>query len=264
MSTQPDTNAQGNTKDSSWAKPVTTLKTTGIPTEAININVDGRELTGPIRGFGQMWQKTYRVPIKGSRVNPKDLIKTWKDDFPSFWPKGNRFYGSVGGISPGDVAVLHMAGPGGLTGPGGIPAISTGIMVIYADEESFSFMTPQGHPMAGMITFSAATEEDVTIAQVQVLIRASDPMWEFIFRLGGLKEEDKFWELTLQSIAKHFGEDGKVETTVVRVDPRLQWSEAKNIWHNAAIRTFLYYLFAPFRWVRNLFRRQPKEEDDTP
>ena len=28
-------------------------------------------------------------------------------------------------------------------------------MVIYADDESFSFMTPQGHMFAGMITFSA-------------------------------------------------------------------------------------------------------------
>lgn len=262
MSTQPETNGEENTKDSSWAKPVEKLDTTGISSEAININVEGRELTGPIRGFGQMWQKTYRVPLKGSKVNPKELIKTWKENFPTFWPKGNRFYGSVEGIAPGEVAVLHMAGPGGITGPGGIPAFSTGIMVIYADDESFSFMTPQGHPMSGMITFSAATEQDETIAQVQALIRASDPIWETIFRLGGLKEEDKFWESTLQSVAKHFDEDGVVvETTVVRVDPRLQWSEAKNVWHNAAIRTFFYYLTTPFRWVRNLFR--PKKEEGT-
>ena len=48
-----------------------------------------------------------------------------------------------------------MAGPGGMTAPGGGPLISTGVMVIFADDESFSFMTPQGHMFAGMITFSA-------------------------------------------------------------------------------------------------------------
>ena len=42
----------------------------------------------------------------------------------------------------------------------GIPAsavlpLSTGVMVLYADEESFTFMTPQGHVFAGWITFSA-------------------------------------------------------------------------------------------------------------
>jgi hypothetical protein len=36
------------------------------------------------------------------------------------------------------------------------------------------------------------------------------------------------------------------------VDPRVQWSEAKNVWHNAAIRTGLYLMAAPLRWVRQL------------
>ena len=33
--------------------------------------------------------------------------------------------------------------------------LSTGVMVLYADEESFTLMTPQGHMFAGWITFSA-------------------------------------------------------------------------------------------------------------
>jgi hypothetical protein len=36
------------------------------------------------------------------------------------------------------------------------------------------------------------------------------------------------------------------------VDPRLQWSEAKNVWHNAAVRTAL---FLPIALVRRLLRR---------
>jgi hypothetical protein len=36
------------------------------------------------------------------------------------------------------------------------------------------------------------------------------------------------------------------------VDPRGQWSEAKNVWQNAEVRTILYKMAAPLRWVRRL------------
>lgn len=239
-----------------WAKPIDRLHTSDVPAEGINLNVEGRQLTGPIQGFGQMWQKTYRVMLEGTEVAPEELIAVWKKEFPTFWPKGNRFYAPLEEITPGEVAVLNMAGPRGITGPKGMPVFSTGIMVIYADDESFSFMTPEGHPMAGMITFSSHLEGEATVAQIQALVRASDPFWEFTFRLGMLKEEDRFWEKTLGAVAKRFGSQSKAQTTVVRVDPRVQWSQAKNIWHNAAIRTTFYYFLAPFRWVANFFRRK--------
>ena len=50
--------------------------------------------------------------------------------------------------------------------------LSTGVMVLYADEESFTLMTPQGHMFAGWITFSAIEDGDDTVAQAQVLMRA--------------------------------------------------------------------------------------------
>jgi hypothetical protein len=31
------------------------------------------------------------------------------------------------------------------------------------------------------------------------------------------------------------------------VDPRLQWSQYRNIWHNAGIRSAIYMVTAPFR-----------------
>lgn len=230
--------------ESTWAKPVDTLHVDGVPVDAINLNVEGRHLTGPIRGFGQMWQKTYRVSLKGSNVNPQDVISTWKENFPRYWPGDNRFYGSLTSISPGEVAVLNLKAPGGMR-------LSTGIMVIYADNESFSFMTPEGHMFAGMITFSADEEEGITLVQVQVLIRASDPLYELGCRLGVVhKQEDEFWRGTLQNLAAEFGVEGQVEQHNILVDPRMQWKEAGNIWHNAAIRSGLY---APVAWVRKLF-----------
>ncbi|MGB4976991.1 MAG: hypothetical protein WBR35_09655 [Anaerolineae bacterium] len=254
--------AQLPTRDAAnWAKPVDGLRVGDISPEATNLNVEGKQLSGPLAGFGQMWQKTYRIRLSGADVTPEQVIKLWKENFATFWPKGNRFFGGVG-IEPGQVAVLNLAGPGGMNAPGGGPLISTGIMVIYADDESFSFMTPQGHMFAGMITFSAERETNpdseaeqtalTTCAQVQALVRASDPLYEIGFRLGLLKEEDIFWKYTLTALADFFGVHGEEpDLKIVLVDPKVQWAQAKNVWHNSAVRTGLYTLAAPVRWLRS-------------
>lgn len=229
-----------------WAKPVHRLSVDALPADAINLNVAGRRLTGPLKGFGQLWQKTYRIELTGTQLAPTEIVRLWKAHFPEFWPGNNRFYGSLAGIKAGDVAVLNLAGPAGST-------ISTGILVIYADDESFSFMTPQGHIFAGMNTFSSYVEREVVMAQIQVLVRASDPIYEVGCRLGmAHKQEDQFWHGTLHNLAKRVGaSNDQVTQTTTCVDPRVQWREAKNIWHNAAIRTALYM---PVRAGKRLFR----------
>src|SRR5690242_182927 len=219
-----------------WARKVSSLKLGEVPSGAINLNVSGKQPVGPLQGFGRMWQKTYRVRLTGVKVLPAGVIKVWKERFPEFWPKGNRFYGPLTGIAPGEVGLINMALPGGMP-------LSTGVMVLYADEESFTFMTPQGHVFAGWITFSAYEEDDGAVAQVQVLIRANDPIYELGFRLGASKNEDRFWEHTLRSLATFFGvEAPKVETQSICVDRKIQWSQAKNVWHNAGVRTTLYLI----------------------
>jgi len=227
-------------RSSSWARPVSRLATADLPAGAVNLNVAGRRVVGPLQGFGQLWQKTYQVRLSGANIAPVQVIRVWKENFPDFWPQGNKFYAPLTGIKPGEVAVLNLAGPGGLSGPGGVPVISTGVLVIYADDESFSFMTPQGHMFAAIITFSAYDDEG-TVAQVQALIRANDPLYELTFRLGfGHRMEDEFWRQTLVNLAAHFSVRGQVQQKVTLVDTRVQWSRAKNIWHNAAIRTAFY------------------------
>jgi len=246
VNNQPD---PGKRSEDSWAAPITQLDVVDMPAGALNLNVQGRQLSGLVRGFGQMWQKTYRIRLEGTTVTPSLVIQTWKKEFERFWPKGNYFYGRSSGITPGDVAVLNLAGPGGVNAPGGLPLVSTGIMVIYADDESFAFMTPQGHMFAGMITFSSF-EEQGTVAQIQALIRASDPLIELMFRLGVTKVEDDFWMQTLRNLAASFGSSSQPELKVVCIDPHMQWKEASNIWQNAGIRTGLYIMASPFRWIR--------------
>jgi hypothetical protein len=230
-----------------WAKPVDTMDVHDIPSNAINLNVQGRKPMSPLQGFGQMWQKTYRMRLEGVTITPQAVIAEWKAHFPEFWPDGNNFYGPLQGVKPGEVAVLNLAVPGGMQ-------LSTGVRVIYADDESFTFMTPQGHMFAGMITFSAYDDDGVTVIQNQALIRGSDPIYEMSFRLGfGHKSEDKFWFDTLRNLAAHFGSPNRQPTlTSVCVDKKVQWSEAGNVWHNAAIRTVAYM---PVHLTKRIFSR---------
>ena len=232
----------------SWATPTARLELDGVPTGATNLNVAGRRLVGPVQGFGQLWQKTYRVRLTGARVTPAEVIAEWKANYASYWPAGNRFYAPPAGIRPGGVALINAASLGGVK-------LSTGVEVIYADDESFSFMNAEGHPAAGMITFSAAHDAGGVSAEVQVLIRANDPFYDLMLPLYGHRAEDQMWTKTLVALAAHFGVRGEVTVERRCVDRRRNWSQARNIRHNAAIRSALYMSGAPFRWVRRRLAR---------
>ena len=242
MSTQPD-----NRDASSWARPVERLTASDG-----HINVTGRRPTAPMNGFGRMWQKTYRAPVGDSgELAPEQVIAAWKERFSEFWPAGNRFFAPLAGIEPGEVAALDLAMPGGLK-------LSTGVLVLFADEESFTLMTPEGHMFAGWITFSAFVEDGSTYAQAQVLMRASDPLYEVGMSLGGHRQEDAHWMHTISSLAAHLGSSAAVEVQSLCVDRRRQWSRAGNVWHNAGIRSGLHMVSAPIRMLSRPFARGAK------
>jgi hypothetical protein len=244
MSTQPD-----KRDAAAWAQPIDRL-TVGDG----HINVTGRRPTAPMNGFGRMWQKTYRTPVGQGDLEPHEVIAAWKEHFSEFWPAGNRFFAPLAGIAPGEVAALDLSMPGGLK-------LSTGVLVLFADEESFTLMTPEGHMFAGWITFSAFREEGATFAQAQVLMRASDPLYEIGMTLGGHRQEDAHWMHTLSSVAAHFGEPAAVvEVQAVCVDRKRQWSRARNVWHNAGIRSGIHMAGAPFRALARPFRRELKAQ----
>jgi hypothetical protein len=225
-----------------WAGAVDHLGAVDAPAEALNLNVTGKRVTSPVQGFGKLWQKTYKVPLVAPDIEATEVISIWKKEFGSFWPKGSSFYGgSLTGIQPGDVALLNVA----LAGP---MQLSTGILVLYADDESFTFMTPEGHMFAAWITFSSFEADGTTHAQVQILLRAGDPIYELGMAFGGHKKEDQFWVATLEALAARVGaQPTHVEQSQTCLDKRRQWSNARNIKHNAAIRSGLYTMTHPFR-----------------
>jgi anti-anti-sigma factor len=214
-----------------WAEPVERLKMAEIPAGARNLNVEGRRLFGPLQGFGQLWQKTYRIDLRTTNLTPQEVIATWKLSVPKLKPPTKRFYPSSLGITPNALVLIDAQTPGG--------PISTGVMVLYAGAESFTLMTPAGHPEAGWVTFSSYVEEGHTFAQVQVLARAGDPLYELAFRLAGSKLQDGIWTHVLTALATQLGTSGEVKMDKTLLDHKLQWGRAWNIWYNAQLRTLL-------------------------
>ena len=250
MTEQPTPNQPERNSQQAWAKPVDRMKVGEVPAGATNLNIEGREVMSPMQGFGPLWQKTYRVRLAGAKVTPAEVVAVWKERFPEFQPADNRFIPALAGVKPGEVLFISATVP---TVPGlkvGIP-VSAGVMVLYADDEMFTVMTPAGFPEAGWNTFSAFEEDGVTVAQVQSMARSNDPIYEFGFRfMGGARHQEETWAHVLTSLARHFGVNGSVQTQLTCLDNRLQWRQARNVLQNAMLHTMLYKLTSPFRRLR--------------
>lgn len=231
-----------------WARPVERLATTA--SGAASDTVTGRRVSGPLQGFGQLWQKTFSVRLPGDEHPPEAVVAHWKEQFPTFWPKGARFYAPLSGIQPGEVALLEIPPV-----PGSPVKMSTGIMVIYADRESFTFMTPEGHALSAWITFSAYRDGDDTVAQAQALERTADPLIELSYIFGANRANDRFWEQTLVNLAQSLGSASPVvETQRVCVDKRRQWKYVRNVRFSPAVHMATSTMTFPVRLIR---RRRP-------
>jgi hypothetical protein len=244
-----DTESQEAAK---WAPPVSKLTVTEVPGGAINLNVEGRQIVSPLQGFGQMWQKTYRVRLPGVTLSAVEVMEIWKAEFPKFQPHESRFYPPMNGVGPGKLMFIDLDLPVAPGLPNLIP-VTSGVMILYADDESFTVMTPQGFPVSGWNTFSVFEDDGCVVAQIQSIDRATDPIYEFgtVF-MGGARRQEENWSYVLRSLARHFGVNGQVQMDKVCVDPRRQWSEARNIWYNAGVRTLLYRMAAPTRRMSRL------------
>ena len=212
-----------------WAKPIEVFHVEETVEGAHRGNVEGRKPTGPLQGFGQLWQKSYEVAIPGP--TPEEVIQSWKEHFGDFWYPSNKFYAPAAGIAPGEIAVI--------AGGRGPTKVTSGVRVIYADATSWSYMTPEGHPWAAIITFSAHQEGSFTTARIHLLVRANDPLYEASFRVYTSRLEDKIWNHTLTQLADHFGSDEPVHSEALLIDRKRQWRHFGNIWKNSAVRTLL-------------------------
>lgn len=234
---------------SRWAAPVSQLKAADVPEGALNLNIEGRQLTGPLHGFGQLWKKTYRVRLSGVELSPTEVMQIWKQNFPRYQPPENHFYFSVRGTEPGELVFIDTTLP---TFPGtrGVIPLASGVLILYEDETSFTVATPEGHPEAGWNTFSTYEYDGATVAQIQGIGRASDPIFEFGLRfMGGAQMQEKTWIHVLTMLAKDLGVVAHVDVTRDLLDPNLNWKAFGNFRQNAGLRTVIYKAMTPFRWI---------------
>ena len=231
-------------REGEWADPIDHLEVTGVDPAALNLNVAGRRLAGALQGFGRLWRKRFWVRLDGIETTPEEVVAVWKREYSTFWPDNSRLYAPLTDLHPGDVALINST-------EGGIE-LSTGVMVVYADDTSFAFMTAEGHPFAGWITFGAAPAGDAaTVASADMLLRPGDPIYDVAFSLFASRREDEMWRHTLRSLAARFGVEADVEMSSECVDRRRQWRRAGNIRNNAALRSGLHAAAHPIRtWQR--------------
>jgi hypothetical protein len=206
-----------------WAAKVDRLHVAD-EVRAVGYNIEGRRVAGPQQGFGRLWQRTTTADL-GPGLTARRLVADWRAHFADYWPAGARFHGGGAGIAPGDVAPLR-------TGP-----VTTGILVLYADEESFTFMTPEGHMFAGMITFSAEDTDTGVRARIDILLRTADPLVEaawFLIR----PTEDRFWASTVRNLAVAHGvAQPTITQTTECIDSRRLWRHWRNVFRNPGIRS---------------------------
>lgn len=230
-----------------WARPVRKLQVAAAPGAITGLNVRGRRPVGPARGFGPMWEKTYELRFQDARKTPFEIAAIMKENFVSFQPSMNRFYPSPAGIAAGETVLIKSSTMG-------IP-IYTGVLTSYADDVSFTFMTPQGHPESGWVTFRVFREAGETVCQIQGLARASDPLFEVAFRLHGSEFQERIWKHVLGSLGRRLGVNAPVVMSKRRIAANLQWSQAGNIRHDAQIWTLAYLLTWPLRHVFGILRK---------
>jgi len=235
---------------SSWAEPIEYIAVKDVPEGATNLNLDGHRLANPMQGFGPLWQKIYRIKLPGVDKSASEVMKYWKERFPEFHPQESRFYPSMAGIRPGEVLFIDGIVPALPNTPSILP-VSSGVLVLYVDDTSFTVMTPEGFPESGWNTFSIIEEDGNLYAQVQSLARSTDPIYEFAFRfLGSAEQQEKIWHHVLSHLAAAFGVTGeKILMDKKCLDTNIQWSQAKNIWQNAGVKTVIYKFLAPARWL---------------
>lgn len=257
METSPESPQPAPPRDAAnWASQGAHLTVAEVPAGAVNLNVEGRAVVGPLQGFGPLWQKTYRMRLSGASspggdsgtpVSPAEVVSYWKAHFSDLQPRENRFYTPSVGVAPGEVVLMNATAQG-------LP-VNSGLLILYSDEDSFTLMTPEGCPEAGWITCSAFTEDGIVVAQVRTQGRSNDPIFEIGFRMFGAKQQEHIWTHVVSQLAARLGASGSPTIERVCLDPRMQWGRAGNVWQNATISSFFYALSSPFRGRRRASRR---------
>lgn len=191
-------------------------------------NVKGRAPAYPDSGFGRLWSKEISVRL-AHEIEPEELMRVMKSRLSSLWPRTGAFYQPIRGIREGEVAGVDVG-----VGPA---TLSTGVVVAESTPTSFTLLSPEGHMFAGWNRFSVARQGAGVVVSLEIVMRASDPLYELGLSFGGHRTEERFWAEFLWNVAALYGERPPVRVRRRLLSRRRQWGRWTNIAKNAAIRT---------------------------
>ena len=148
-----------------------------VPTEY----VDERS-KGLADGAGPMFHRCFSVQIRGSSLNPTDLIDAIAKNLNAAAPSEAAFFhktlGCEGVVQVGDEYLVQMPGP--WDGP---------VRVVHRDATSFRFGTLHGHLEAGQIQFSAHNDGGLLGFEIESWSRAGDRLADVLYSRLRLAKE---------------------------------------------------------------------------
>ncbi len=90
----------------------------------------------------------------------------------------------------------------------------------------------------------------MVVAQAQALERPSDPFDELAYKLGGNRQNNKFWQATLHNLALMVGTPVPVvDVQIACIDGNRQWRYWRNVRNSATIRSARRTMTSPVRWI---------------
>lgn len=158
--------------------------------EGLRLLADALKETLPEDGFGALEHKVFFADIRGSRYTPVSLMTLFRERVNEFMP------------------IEFVAEPGapdriekGATLTGSLPLRGNfQVRVEVADPQHVVFATIEGHPLAGIVEFTASEQDGALRFAIDTWTRASNFLDWIAVRTVGAPAQDANWRAVVQRI----------------------------------------------------------------
>ncbi|HEU0078506.1 MAG TPA: DUF1990 family protein, partial [Longimicrobiaceae bacterium] len=193
----------------------------------------------PSDGTGELQRQSYWADIRGSRLGRRDILELVRSDFDGLTPDGLVKAGAEPGtqkrMEVGETLTLAIPLRGNIQ-----------VRVQEVSDDAITCVTLEGHPLSGMIRFSATERDGVTRFEVRSYTRASDLVDRVGMVMGGHAAQRATWTGMVEEVVRRSG--GEAVDGVHSEMDAVPEEEAERI----------------ERWVEELVMRRRREESPTP
>ncbi|HYD51885.1 MAG TPA: NAD-dependent epimerase/dehydratase family protein [Gemmatimonadaceae bacterium] len=212
---------EGNVLDDPSRNALTTvLGVEATPLDrGLELLADAQVEQTPREGVGALQRKRFWVDVVRSRMTPDELIAHVRTHFGEMMP------GFVGvAVEPGTAETLDLDETLTLSLPlrGHIQ-----VRVAELEDRRITLVTLEGHPLAGLVRFTAGYEGDALRFEVSVYDRASNVLDLVMMRTVGDLLQNRTWETLAENVARASG--GEPRDGVQHESQALHGEEARSV-----------------------------------